>query len=37
MSTPQTRTELLAEIQKLEEQQLAQQEQKQDAKSEKSK
>jgi hypothetical protein len=36
MATPQTRTEVLAEKQQLEEQQLSQQEQQQDAKSKKS-
>jgi hypothetical protein len=36
MSAPQTRTEVLAEKQQLEEQQLSQQEQQQDAKSKKS-
>jgi hypothetical protein len=37
MTTPQTRTELVAEIQRLEEQRLAQQEQQQDAKTKKPK
>jgi hypothetical protein len=37
MSAQQDRTELVAEIQRLEEQQLAQQEQQQDAKTKKSK
>jgi hypothetical protein len=37
MSAPQDRTEVVAEIQRLEEQQLAQQEQQQDAKTKKSK